>query len=139
MITNPPQNAAVAEGDDTTFNCTAENNGSPITVGWGFTPSGSSSRVGLATGTSLTGIDMVTVSGEQRTTLTFSGVRREANGGMVQCIASGASSTPVNLTVQCEYDLATFSFTGTVRRNGSSPCEECMWWGKSMASAVGRL
>ncbi len=106
MITNPPQNAAVAEGDDTTFNCTAEDNtGSPVTVGWQFTPSGSSSQVGLNNGITLTGIEMVTVSGVPRTTLTFSGVRREADGGTVVCVATGARSTPALLTVQCEYDL----------------------------------
>ena len=106
MITNPPQNATVTEGEDTTFNCTAEdNNGSPVSVGWGFTPSGSSVQVGLATGTNLTGIEMVTVSAVPRTTLTFSGVRREADGGMVQCVAAGDRSTPVNLIVQCEYKL----------------------------------
>ena len=105
MITNPPQNAVVTEGDNTAFNCTAEDNGSPVTVGWLFTPSGSSSQVGLSTGTNLTGIAMVTVSNAPRTTLTFSGVRREADGGMVQCAAATDRSTPVNLTVQCEYDL----------------------------------
>ena len=35
----------------------------------------------LITGTTLTGISMVTVSGGLRTMLTFSGVRREADGG----------------------------------------------------------
>ena len=104
-ITNAPQNATVAEGEDTTFNCTAEGNGSPVTVGWRFTPSGSSSEVPLATGTTLTGIEMVTVSGGPRTTLTFSGVRREANGATVVCVAATDRSDPANLTVQCEYDL----------------------------------
>ena len=103
MITNPPQDATVAEGEDVSFTCTAEDNGgSPVLIGWSFTPSGSSSAIPLLTGTTLTGIEMVTVSGERRTTLTFSGVRREADGGMVQCTASGVTSNPALLTVQCE-------------------------------------
>ena len=102
MITNPPQDTTVVEGGNVTFQCMGEENGSPLTVGWRFTPSGSSAEVGLATGTSLTGIDMITVSGEQRTALTFSGVRREANGGTVVCVISGVMSNPAILTVQCE-------------------------------------
>ena len=35
--------------------------------------------------------------------LTFSGVRREADGGTVQCVASGLTSNPAILTVQCEW------------------------------------
>ena len=105
-FTNAPQNATVTEGNNTTFTCTAENNnGSPLTVGWRFTPSGSSSEVALATGTNLTGIEMVTVSDGLRTMLTFSGVRREAGGGMVVCVAPGDRSDSALLTVQCEYDL----------------------------------
>ena len=92
VITNPPQNAVVTEGDDTTFNCTAEDNGSLLTVGWLFTPSGSSSEVPLVTGTNLTGIETVTVSGGPRTTLTLVGVRREADGGTVVCVAIGSES-----------------------------------------------
>ena len=101
-ITNAPQSAFVTEGEDATFTCTAEQNGSPLTVGWRFTPRGSSSEVALITGTNLTGIEMVTVSGSQRTMLTFSGVRREADGGMVVCLTVGDISDPAILTVQCE-------------------------------------
>ena len=102
MITNPPQDATVVEGENVTFQCTAEdNNGSPLLVGWFFTPRGSSSSMALITGTNLTGIEMVTVSDEQRTMLTFSGVRREADGGTVVCGASGVMSNPAILTVQC--------------------------------------
>ena len=86
-----------------TFQCTAEdNNGSPLLVGWFFTPRGSSSQVPLITGTNLTGIEMVTVSDGLRTMLTFSGVRREVDGGTVVCGASGDESNPAILTVQCE-------------------------------------
>ena len=104
-ITNPPQDATVAEGEDASFTCMAEdNNGSPLLVGWFFTPSGSSSAIPLSTGTTLTGIDMVTVtfSGGLRM-LIFSGVRREADGGTVVCGGSGVTSNPAILTVQCEY------------------------------------
>ena len=80
----------------------ALNNGSPISVGWRFTPRGSSSEVPLITGTNLTGIEMVTVSDGLRTMLTFSGVRREADGGMVVCRTVVVRSDPANLTVQCE-------------------------------------
>ena len=109
VITNPPQNATVIEGEDTTFTCTAEENGMALTIpyGWRFTPSGSSSVVTLNTGTTLTGIETVTVSGGLRTTLTFGGVRREANGGTVTCLAVGTlvvDSDPAILNVQCEYD-----------------------------------
>ena len=102
MITNPPQDATVVEGENVTFQCTAMQNGSPLIVGWQFTPSGSSSSMALTTGTTLTGIEMITVSGEQRTMLTFSGVRREADGGTVVCVTSGVTSNPAILTVQCE-------------------------------------
>ena len=107
IITNPPQSTLVTEGNNATFDCTVEDNGSPATVGWLFTPSGSSSGIALATGTNVTGIEMVTVSGGLRTMLTFSGVRREANGGTVECIAATDRSKPMNLTVQCEYDHIT--------------------------------
>ena len=68
MITNPPHNTSVTEGEDAAFTCTAEQNGSPVTVGWRFTPRGSSLEVPLLTGTNLTGngIEMVTVSGSQK-------------------------------------------------------------------------
>ena len=102
QITNAPQSTTVTEGNNATFNCTAEENGSPVTVGWRFTPSGSSSEVVLITGTTLTGIEMVTVSDGLRTVLTFSGVRREANGGTVVCVPPGEMSNPALLTVQCE-------------------------------------
>ena len=83
-----------------------EENGVGVIFGWRFTPSGSSVLVTLITGTTLTGIEMVTVSDGLRTMLTFSGVRREADGGTVQCVAFGSSdsltSDPATLTVQCE-------------------------------------
>ena len=79
-----------------------EENGSPVIVRWQFTPSGSGTSMVLITGTTLTGIEMVTVSDGLRTMLTFSGVRREADGGMVQCVAPGVRSNPALLTVQCE-------------------------------------
>ena len=102
-ITSPPQNATVAEGEDVSFTCTAEDNsGSPLTVGWFFTPSGSSSQTPLITGTTVIGIEMVTVSDGLRTMVTFSGVRREADGGTMVCGASGVESNPAILTVQCE-------------------------------------
>ena len=101
-ITNPPQDASVIEGEDTTFNCTGAENGSPVLVGWRFTPRGSSLQVPLITGTNLSGIEMVTVSEGLRTVLTFSGVRREADGGTVVCLTAIARSDPAILTVQCE-------------------------------------
>ena len=82
-----------------------EENGTAVIIGWRFTPSGSAASVVLITGTVLTGIEMVTVSDGLRTRLTFSGVRREADGGTVVCEAVGTSSMqsdPVTLTVQCE-------------------------------------
>ena len=84
-ITNPPQDATVVEGGNATFQCAGEENGMALPIGWRFTPSGSSMSVVLITGTSLTGIEMVTVSDGLRTMLTFSGVQREADGG-VYCI-----------------------------------------------------
>ena len=106
VITSAPQDTTVVEGGNATFQCMVEENGSPLTVGWQFTPSGSSSVVALITGTNLTGIEMVTVSGWPRTMLTFSGVRREADGGTVVCVAIGSStfvtSDPATLTVHRE-------------------------------------
>lgn len=78
-----------------------------LPYGWRFTPSGSLSEVPLDNGTTLTGIETVTVTGRLRTTLTFSGVRRDANGGTVTCLATGTrgvASDPAILNVQCEYD-----------------------------------
>ena len=110
MFTNQPQKVTVLEGGDATFNCTAEENGMALNApyGWRFIPSGSSSRVAVLTGTKLTGIQMVTVNDGLGTMLTFSGVRREANGGAVVCLAAGSlvvESDPAFITVQCEYDL----------------------------------
>ena len=104
VIPSPPQSVSVTEGEDTTFTCMALNNGSPVTVGWRFIPNGgkSSSEVPLITGTTLTGVEMVTVSDGLRTMLTFSGVRREADGGMVVCRTAVARSDPATVTVQCE-------------------------------------
>ena len=107
IITNPPQpeNATVTEGKATTFTCTAEEDGMPLTIAWRFTPIGSSASVALVNGSSLTGIEMVTVSDGLRTMLTFSGVRREADGATLVCVAIGsvfATSDPLVLTVQCE-------------------------------------
>ena len=59
----------------------------------------------LITGSNLSGIEMVTVSDGLRTMLTFSGVRREADGGTVVCVAAGSSQLQphqATLTVQCE-------------------------------------
>ena len=132
-VTNAPQNTTVTEGNNTTFTCTAEENGSPVTVGWRFIPKGekswrfipkggnTSSQIPLENGTNLTGIEMVTVSDGLRTVLTFSGVRREADGGKVKCLAAGDISEPALLTVQCEFDhiplFSTyhhFTFSGAV-------------------------
>ena len=106
MITNPPQDATVVEGGNATFQCMGEENGVGVIFGWQFAPSGSSAPFVLVTGTNLTGIEMVTVSDGLRTMLTFSGVRREADGGMVVCVAFGPldslDSDPATLTLQCE-------------------------------------
>ena len=105
-ITNPPQDATVVEGGNATFQCAGEENGMALPIGWRFTPSGSSMSVVLITGTSLTGIEMVTVSDGLQTMLTFSGVQREADGGTVVCTAfsslTSLTSDPATLTVQCE-------------------------------------
>ena len=61
-----------------------------IPYGWEFIPRGSSSRMDVLNGTSLTGIAMVTVSDGLGNVLTFSGVRREADGGAVVCLAVGS-------------------------------------------------
>ena len=48
---------------------------------------------------------MVTVSNGLRTMVTFSGVRREADGGRVVCVtvfSSGVVSKPATLTIKCE-------------------------------------
>ena len=74
--------------------------------GWQFTPEGTADIVTLITGTNLTGIEMVTVSDGLRTMLTFSGVRREADGGTVVCVVIGSVPTVTDratLTVWCEY------------------------------------
>ena len=104
-ITNPPQDANVVEGGNATFQCAGEEDGMALPIAWQFTPSGSSMSVILITGSNLTGIEMVTVSDGLRTMLTFSGVRREAGGGTVVCVAVGSSQLqphPATLTVQCE-------------------------------------
>ena len=104
MVTNAPQSTTVTEGSNTTFNCVVKNNsGSPLLIGWRFTPSGSSEE-SPKTGSNLTGIEMVTVSDDLRTMLTFSGVRREADGGKVLCLAAGHESLSAFLSVQCEFD-----------------------------------
>ena len=106
MITNPPQDAIIVEGGNATFQCMGEENGVAVIFGWRFTPSGSATSIVLITGTNLTGIEMVTVSDGLRTMLTFSGVRREADGATLVCVAVGSSSSvtsdPATLTVQCE-------------------------------------
>ena len=83
-----------------------EENGVGVIFGWRFTPSGSATSEVLITGTTLTGIEMVTVSDGLRTMVTFSGVRREADGATLVCVAVGTSSSvtsdPATLTVQCE-------------------------------------
>ena len=79
VITNPPQDATVVEGENATFQCMGEENGVAVIFGWRFTPRGSLASIVLITGTNLTGIEMVTVSDGLRTMLTFSGVRREAD------------------------------------------------------------
>ena len=108
VITNPPQSATVTEGGDATFNCMAEGEGgSPLTISWRFTPNGSSMEETLITGTNLTGIEMVTVSDGLRTQLTFSGVRREADGGTLVCLGIATippASDPATLTVVCKYE-----------------------------------
>ena len=104
-ITNPPQDANVVEGGNATFQCAGEEDGMALPIAWQFTPSGSSMSVILITGSNLTGIEMVTVSDGLRTMLTFSGVRREADGATLVCVAVGSSqltSDPATLTVQCE-------------------------------------
>ena len=109
-ITNDPQDATTTEGGDVSYNCTAQQGRSEnvmaLLIGWRFTPSGSAASTVLISGTVLTGIEMVTVSGRLRTVLTFSGVRREADGGMVVCLAFGSlgslESDPATLTVQCK-------------------------------------
>ena len=77
-----------------------------VIIGWRFSPSGSAVSVVLITGTNLTGIQMVTVGDGLRTMVTFSGVRREADGGSVVSLAFGSSSSmtsdPATLSVQCE-------------------------------------
>ena len=106
MFITQPQNGNVTEGGDVTFQCSAEEGGSSLTNGWQFTPEGSTDAVTLVTGTNLTGIEMVTVSGGLRTMLTFSGVRREANSGTVVCLALGSVtvfSGRVTVAVWCEY------------------------------------
>ena len=115
MFKNPPLSTSVTEGEDVTFRCTAEHFFRPfqplLTVDWHFTPSGSSKAVYWFNGTldrikNLTGIEMIAVSGERRSMLTFSGVRREADGGSVVCVVDGGGkSDPAILTVLCEYDL----------------------------------
>ena len=105
-ITNPPQDATVVEGGNATFQCAGEENGMTLPIGWRFIPSGLPFSVVLITGTSLTGIEMVTVSDGLQTMLTLSGVRREPDGGTVVCVAFGSltslTSDPATLTVQCE-------------------------------------
>lgn len=104
-ITNPPQHLTVTEGNDAVFQCRADENGTAISTDWRFTPSGSLAAVPLVTGTSLSGIERVTVSSGLRTMLTLSRVHREANGGTVVCVAVGSTlvmSNPATLTVQCE-------------------------------------
>ena len=76
-----------------------------LVVAWLFTPSGSSGPMTLITGTNLTGIEMGTVSDGLRTMVTFSGVRREADGRRVVCVtvfSSGVISKPATLTIQRE-------------------------------------
>ena len=106
VITSPPQDTTVVKGGNATFQCMGEENGVAVIFGWRFTPRGSLASTVLITGTNLTGIEMVTVSNGLRTMLTFSAVQREADGGMVVCVAVGSSSSltsdPATLTVQCE-------------------------------------
>ena len=105
VITTSPQDTTVNETGDATFTCLANEGASPSTIGWRFTPSGSTVGITLDTGTNLTGIEMVTVSEGLRNMLTFSRVRREANNGTLVCLAFGTvtdMSDPATFTVQCE-------------------------------------
>ena len=107
-ITNPPHDATVVERGNATFQCAGAENEMSLTMeyGWRFTPSGSAASVVLITGTNLTGIEMVTVNDGLRTMVTFSGVRREADGATLVCVAVGTSSSLISdaatLTVQCD-------------------------------------
>ena len=110
VFTNQPQNVTVVEGRDAIFICTAEENGMALNAdyGWQFIPSGSSSRVPVLNGTNLTGIEMVTFNDELGTTITFSRVQSEADGGAVVCLAVGSrvvESDPAFITVRREYGV----------------------------------
>ena len=98
-ITNPPQDATAVERGNATFLCAGEENGMAVIIGWRFSPSGSAASVVLITGTSLTGIEMVTVSDGLRTMVTH----LVKCGGTVMCTAFGSSgsldSGPATLTV----------------------------------------
>ena len=107
IFTSLPQNVTIIEGGNATFQCAGEENGVALLIAWRFTPSGSSMPMTLITGTNLTGIEMVTVSDGLRTQLTFSGVRREADGGTLVCLGIATippASDPATLTVVCKYE-----------------------------------
>ncbi len=100
-----PQDATVVEGGDATFQCAAEENGMALLFGWDFIPKGGMLTT-VFNGTTVTGVSMVTVSGD-RTQLTLSGVQREVDGATVMCTAfastSAVDSNPATITVQCRY------------------------------------
>ena len=88
MITNPPQDTTVVEGGNATFLCAGEENEVAVKFGWQFTPRGSLASEVLINGTTLIGIEMVTVSDGLRTMVTFSGVWREEAD--VLCLGFGS-------------------------------------------------
>lgn len=67
-----PQNTTVMKGGDATFQCVGEENGMELLFGWDFIHQGGMLTT-VITGTPVTGVSMVTVSGD-RTQLTLSGV-----------------------------------------------------------------
>ena len=100
-----PQDATVVEGGDATFQCAAEENGTALLFVWDFAPVGGSRRA-IINGSQLSGVSMVTVSGD-RTQLTLSGLQREVDGATVLCVALGSTSAvdsnPVTISVRCKY------------------------------------
>ena len=99
-----PQDATVAEGGDATFQCAAEQNGMALQFSWEYTPK-KGMLTTVLTGTPVTGVLMVTVSGD-RTQLTLSGVQREVDGATVVCTALASTeqirSNPATISVQCK-------------------------------------
>ena len=93
------------KGGDATFQCVAEGNSMVLLFGWDFIHQGGMLTT-VITGTPVTGVSMVMVSGD-RMQLSLSGVQREVDGVTVVYSAFGSTvvinSNRATINIHCKY------------------------------------